>query len=96
MALAGLAGGGRHPHALPAVLVVFAGKDRTTLERRIQTVLALARADPEICSAADLGITCTLLEDLLDHGPYARIFLLHDTPSKYVASLGEPTPASLS
>lgn len=85
-----------YPHDFPAVLLVFTGKDRRILERRMSTLLALLARDLEVSAADGLVIYCTLLEDLMAEGPFGPIFLRHDDPSSYVDWLGTPEPATLS
>lgn len=67
-----------YPFGLPEVLVVFAGKERKALERRMKTVLALCAADPQIRSARGLVISCVLHDDLTRQGPFAARMRRHD------------------
>lgn len=79
-----------YPEAFPAVLLIFTGKDRPMLERRLSTLLGRLGQDLEIAGADELVIYCALLEDLLAEGPFAPIFLRHDDPSSYSNWLGRP------
>lgn len=83
-----------YPRAFPAVLVVFTGKDRRALERRMLTAIALAGDDPYIAAASQqpdgLVIYGTLLDDLRAHGPFSAILVRHDHPASYVEAFGDP------
>jgi len=79
-----------YPAAFPAVLLIFTGKDRPVLERRMRTLLGRLSQDLEISSVDELVIYCALLEDLVNEGPFAPIFLRHDDPSGYADWLGAP------
>lgn len=76
--------------AFPAVIAVLAGADRTTLERRRRTVLALCRSDPRLTGAPDVEISICLLPDLRDHGPFAPIFARPHAAADPVDWLGHP------
>lgn len=77
--------------AFPAVIAVLTGADRTALERRRRTVLALCRSDPALTAAPQVEISICLLADLLDGGPFAPVFLRPQTPTDPVDWLGHPT-----
>jgi DNA-binding HxlR family transcriptional regulator len=79
-----------YPAAFPAVLLIFTGKERSVLERRMRTLLGRLGQDLEISSVDELVIYCALLEDLISEGPFVPIFLRHDDPSGYVDWLGTP------
>jgi protein involved in plasmid replication-relaxation len=58
----------------PEVLVVLTGAPHAALRRRAQTVLALCAADRLLQRTPEVGISIVLLEDLIEHGPWAPIF----------------------
>jgi DNA-binding transcriptional ArsR family regulator len=58
----------------PAVLVVLAGRPDDRLEGRRRTVLALCRQDPDLRESPEVEISICLLADLVEQGPFARIF----------------------
>jgi predicted ArsR family transcriptional regulator len=60
--------------AFPRVIVVLANRERANLGRRLETLLALCRAEPELQECPDLSISFVLLDDLLAWGPFAPIF----------------------
>lgn len=57
----------------PEVLVVLAGAPQAALARRAETVLALCRADRLLAATPEVAISIVLLDDLLEHGPWATI-----------------------
>jgi hypothetical protein len=69
----------------PEVLVVLAGAPPAALRRRAETVLALCQADPMLQRSTEVAISIVLLDDLLEHGPWAPIFqCLHvDRPADW-------------
>jgi hypothetical protein len=73
----------------PVVLVIFAHRDRKTLQRRIQNMIALCQANPRI---RGLAVLFGLLHDLSEHGPFAQIFIDPLNPEYYVNWLGNPQP----
>jgi Replication-relaxation len=89
-------GGGNHQPAwreyypeFPAVLVTFAHRERATLERRVQSTIALYGADAR---CRELAVLLVLLDDLMAHGPFASVFIDPRHPERYVDWLGR-TPA---
>jgi hypothetical protein len=54
-----------YPYGFPEVLVVFCGKHRAALERRMDTLLAFAERDPVVRGASGLVVSCVLLDDLV-------------------------------
>jgi hypothetical protein len=74
--------------AFPAVLVVLAGERRELLGRRLATAAALCRADPELERAREIAPSFCLLEDLMEHGPFAPIFRSARDPGRAVDWLG--------
>lgn len=77
--------------AFPAVLVVFAHQPRLQLERRMRTVAALCRTDPELERTPQVSVLFALLEDLAREGPFAPIY--HTPTGGRVNWLAEPDPA---
>ncbi len=73
----------------PSLLLVLAHRDRATLERRRETVLALCESDGEL---ADVGVNLAvcLLADLSREGPFAGIFRTLADPERPVDWLGQP------
>jgi hypothetical protein len=74
----------RHYPAFPTPLVALANGSRKTLERRRDIVLALCRQDRR----ETLDLSVCLLDDLMQHGPFAPIFRTIDAPDKPVDWLG--------
>jgi hypothetical protein len=60
--------------AFPNVMVVLANPDRMSLHRRMASMLALCRADPEIRSRDGVTVSFALLDDLVALGPFAPVF----------------------
>ncbi len=73
----------------PVVLVIFAHRDRKTLQRRMQNTIALYQADAR---THELAVLVGLLEDLCEHGPFAPIFIDPQNPERYLDWLGKPQP----
>jgi hypothetical protein len=73
----------------PTVLIVLAHQPRPTLERRRQTVLALARQDPELRDCPEVAVSICLLDDLTEHGPFAPIFRTNSDPATPTSWLGD-------
>jgi Replication-relaxation len=73
----------------PGVLVVVAHRDRETLHRRMQNVIALNQTND---GTNGLHVLIGLLEDLHEHGPYAPIFIDPGSPEQYVDWLCKPQP----
>ena len=73
----------------PGVLVIFAHRDRKTLQRRMQNMIALHQADVQ---TPGLTVLTGLLEDLCEHGPFAPIFIDPQNPEHYLDWLGKPQP----
>ena len=76
-----------HYPTLPAVLVVFAGRERRELEQRMDVLASLAGADPTL-SRSEIAVLFTLLDDLQEHGPFAPIFVGAHAPDTLVDCLG--------
>lgn len=78
----------------PDVLVVLDGApDHSALERRRANVLDLARSDSGLRAASEVGIAMCLLDDLIERGPFARIFrTLADpkTPADWLGATARP------
>lgn len=72
--------GGSHPAwqslypGLPGLIVVLTGRPREELVRRRDAIFALCRVDPVLREATAPTISITILEDLQNYGPFARIF----------------------
>ena len=64
----------QHPY-FPPVICVLAGGTRGELERRRDTAVVLLRSNPEFTGAAELSVRLCLLEDLVERGPFAPIFV---------------------
>lgn len=73
----------------PVVLVIFAHRDRKTLQRRMQNTIAFHQADTR---TRELAVLVGLLEDLREHGPFAPIFIDPQNPECYVDWLSKPQP----
>ena len=73
----------------PGVLVIFAHRDRKTLQRRMQNMIALNQVDTR---TRELTVLVGLLEDLCERGPFAPIFIDSQNPERYVDWLGKPQP----
>ncbi|MEN3267967.1 replication-relaxation family protein [Pseudonocardia sp.] len=73
----------------PEILVVLDGATRAALHRRAMTVLTLCQADPQLRRTPEVAISTCVLEDLVQHGPWAPIFerLYTDRPTAWT---GEP------
>jgi hypothetical protein len=78
--------------AFPALHVLLTGAVRTTLERRLEQVIALAGADPLLQRAPEVVISFALLEDLVADGPFEPIFVALRDPGVLVDWLGAPAP----
>ena len=81
----------RYP-TFPAVLCVLAGAGRETLGRRRDTALALLGTDPQLARTPEVAIRLCLMEDLLEAGPFASIFLEPGDPDRAVDWLGGRAP----
>lgn len=80
----------RYP-AFPKVVVVFAGKERRALRRRLHVMVGLCRRDPRLqATLEDVPVAFTLLEDLQARGPFADIFFEPAQPEGPVDVLGRP------
>ena len=65
----------QHYPRFPKVLVVLCGRPHPILERRLRSLLEIARRDPELVNLVDeLGVSVTTLEHLAQRGPFAPIF----------------------
>lgn len=79
----------QHYPRFPKVLVVLCGKPHPVLERRLRSLLEMARRDPEVLGVVDeLGISVTSLEQLAARGPFAPIFWRLRGPAGPVDVLG--------
>jgi hypothetical protein len=75
----------------PRVLCVLAGGSRPALERRRRSVVALLRGSPRMGEAKEVRISICLLEDMVDRGPFAPIFVGLRDPRRPVDWLGRAT-----
>jgi hypothetical protein len=82
-----------HYDQFPVVVVIFAHRDRKTLQRRMQNMIALHQANPRI---RDLAVLVGLLDDLRNRGPLAPIFIDPSRPERYVDWLGRPAACGIS
>jgi len=73
----------------PRVLVLFAHKDRTALQRRIQSTIALYTPKPQ---PPPITVLLGLHEDLCEQGPFAQIFIDPHKPERYLDWLGTQQP----
>ena len=65
----------QHYPRFPKVLVVLSGRPVPILERRLRSLLEMARRDAELVTLVEeLGISMTTLDDLKARGPFAPIF----------------------
>lgn len=78
----------------PEVFIVLTGKPGPALERRITLVKALARQDPTCRSTPELRVSFTVLEELVDEGPFAPV-LTTLVANDRVDFLGQPGLAAL-
>jgi len=81
----------------PALHVLLTGRPRESLQRRLEQTIALASADPHLARTTELGVSFTLLDDLVADGPFEAIFIALQDPSRLVDWLGHPaatTPTS--
>jgi hypothetical protein len=80
-----------YPNGFPQILLVLGGSpgvDRATLQRRMNTILAITHNDPTINeNNSGVVISCCLLEDLCNEGPFAQIMVRHTDPSSYIGWL---------
>jgi hypothetical protein len=73
----------------PKVVVVLCGRPLPILERRLRSLLEMARRDPELLNLVDeLGISMTTLDALARRGPFAPIFWRLGGPAGPVDVLG--------
>lgn len=79
-----------YPAGLPDVQIVLAGKPRPQLERRLRLLLALYAAAAELKADRQLRVHVALLEDLHDRGPFAKVWLRAESPSRRVDWLARP------
>lgn len=80
----------RHPY-FPPILCVLAGGTRGELERRRDTAIVLLRSAPEFLGATELSVRFCLLEDLIERGPFAPIFVdAHDREGQVDWLVPEP------
>ncbi len=77
----------RYP-SFPPVVCALAGAGREALERRRDTALALLGTDPQLTRSPEVAIRVCLMEDLLEAGPFAPIFLGPGDPGRAVDWLG--------
>ncbi len=66
----------------PGVLLVLAGDTRDRLQRRRRIVLDLCAADRQLTATQQVKVTCCLLNDLRDQGPFAEIFHRPEAPKE--------------
>jgi Replication-relaxation len=87
-------GDGRQPlwtrmyPVFPTVLVALSGAERAALVRRRESVLALCARNRELRASPQVQIAMCLLEDLVEHGPFAAIFRTLADPETPVDWLG--------
>lgn len=77
----------RYP-VFPGVLLVLAGDSRPRLERRRGLVLRLCSKDQQLIDTPAVRLACCLLDDLVEHGPFAEIFCrpaAPDAPTDWLA-----------
>ena len=80
--------GWRHYYPVfPAVLVIFAHRDRRCYSDVYRTRSLSTKADRRTFG---LRVLVGLLEDLSEHGPYAPIFIDLQNPERYVNWIGNP------
>jgi hypothetical protein len=86
----------RHYPLYPQVLIVLTGRPRPALELRIRSARALAAQDPFCRSTPELQVFFTLLEELQEAGPFARVLrpLAGGEPVDFIASAGQTSPPS--
>lgn len=77
----------RYPR-FPRILVLFAGRPRPALERRLRTLLALCASNPELQDTPDVEISFGLLNDLVHDGPWAPVVLPAAHPDHWTDWLG--------
>jgi hypothetical protein len=78
----------RYP-TFPSVVCVLAGAGHEVLVRRRDTALALLRAEPQLTRTPEVEIRACLLEELVEHGPFAPIFRSLRDPGQAVDWLGK-------
>jgi hypothetical protein len=78
----------RYP-VFPTVLVVFADQPRRALERRLDLIAALCRSEPDLKPTPEVSISFCLLEDLMEKGPFAPIFIEPGRPHEPVDWIGQ-------
>lgn len=80
----------RYP-SFPPVMVVFTGRPRQELGRRLRTAIAVCRSDPRIRGALqEVPHLFALLEDLKTVGPFGPTFWTPTDPGARVDALGVP------
>lgn len=77
----------RYPR-FPGVLVLFAGRPRPALERRLRTLLALSASNPDLQDTPEVEIAFGLLDDLVHDGPWAPVVLPAAHPDRWTDWLG--------
>jgi hypothetical protein len=58
----------------PAVIVALANPRRANLRRRMETLIALCRSEPDLRRCPEVSIYFALLDDLVGRGPFAPVF----------------------
>jgi DNA-binding MarR family transcriptional regulator len=81
-----------HYPVFPAVLVVFAGRPRAALERRLRLIGDLCAIEPHLERTGQVQIHLCLLEDLGRAGPFAPIFTDVAAPTRRINWLGDKAP----
>jgi hypothetical protein len=84
--------------SFPQLLIVFADQSRERIQSRIQRTLALHESDPTLGDAADASehragtvpVSFVALDDLINEGPFAPVFLFAERPQQRVDWLGRP------
>lgn len=59
----------------PPILCVLAGRERSALERRRETAVAMLSRDRDLLAAPEVSIRFCLAEDLAEAGPFEPIFI---------------------
>ena len=82
-----------HYRVFPAVIVALANPRRTNLRRRMETLIALCRSQPDLRRCPEVSIYFALLDDLVARGPFASVFrrLANDGDVDWLGQQAEPT-----
>jgi Replication-relaxation len=74
----------------PHLLIVLADQTRERMHQRIQRTLLLHHSDPAKTNQGTIPVSFVTLEDLLQQGPFAAIFITAEHPGQPVDWLGQP------